>query len=145
MTYLATNLKYLADREEIKQAALGDRLSIQQSTIQRIMAGTTENPRLDSLLAISRFFKVGLDDLVHKDLRTGGGDPSRPVGLDPDRLALVLAIVDGAISDSRKRVPDKFRARMIARVYDGQHALSGDTADAVRALLTGLIETSETQ
>ncbi|KAK6697085.1 hypothetical protein SNK04_014350 [Fusarium graminearum] len=39
MNYLAKNLRYLARKSEIKQAALGERLGVQQSTVQRIMSG----------------------------------------------------------------------------------------------------------
>src|SRR5690606_2396234 len=68
MTYLAKNLRFLARRADIKQAALGEKLGIQQSTVQRIMSGATEFPRLDSLLAITTYFSCSLDDLVHRDM-----------------------------------------------------------------------------
>lgn len=74
---------------------------------------------------------------------SGDGGPdlaSQPVGLDASRLAIVLEIVEGAIADSRKKVPLAFKASMVKRVYDGQHALNADTAPAVRAALAGLLE-----
>lgn len=74
---------------------------------------------------------------------TGDGSPdmsSQSVGLDASRLATVLEIVEGAIADSRKRVPPMFKATMVKRVYDGQHLLNADTAPAVRAALAGLID-----
>lgn len=66
--------------------------------------------------------------------------PSQPAGLDSERLSIVLGIVEGAIADSRKRVPEAFKARMIKRVYEGQHELAADTAPAVQAALVGLLE-----
>lgn len=110
MTYLAKNLRYLAAREGIKQAALGDKLGIQQSTVQRIMAGTTEYPRLDSLLAICKFFRCGLDDLIHRDLETDGVMPSQPAGRDDANLAQAVELLH-MLADLR---PDDARFRRIS-------------------------------
>ncbi|KAK6697596.1 hypothetical protein SNK04_013980 [Fusarium graminearum] len=57
MNYLAKNLRYLARKSEIKQAALGERLGVQQSTVQRIMSGrpvaaTGQPPRHRQLLPL---------------------------------------------------------------------------------------------
>jgi len=68
---------------------------------------------------------------------------SHPVGLDLGKLTTVLAVVEGAISDSRKDVPADFKARMIKRVYESQHALNAESAAAVQAALAGLLETLE--
>ncbi len=78
----------------------------------------------------------------------GEGAPdlsSHPMGLDAARLATVLEIVEGAIADSRKKVPQAFKASMVKRVYDGQHLLNADTAPAVRAALAGLLESFGTE
>lgn len=60
--------------------------------------------------------------------------------LDSDKLAIVLEVVEGAIADSRKRVPREIKARMIKRVYEGQHQLSADTAPAVQQALAAVLE-----
>lgn len=60
--------------------------------------------------------------------------------LDSDKLAIVLAVVEGAIADSRKRVPREIKARMIKRVYEGQHQLSAETAPAVQQALAAVLE-----
>src|ERR1044072_5143730 len=70
---------------------------------------------------------------------------SQPVGLDVGKLATVLAVVEGAVKDSGKEVPAAFKARMIQRVYESQHALSADSASAVQAALAGLLETLGTE
>lgn len=66
---------------------------------------------------------------------------SQSTGLDADKLALVLGVVEGAIADSRKRVPTEFKARMIKRVYESQPTLNADSASAVQAALAGILET----
>jgi transposase-like protein len=75
------------------------------------------------------------------DSDTDPSAPSQPAGLDIGKLTLVLAVVDGAIEDSKKRVPGEFKARMIKRVYESQHALTADSAGAVREALAVLLET----
>lgn len=67
--------------------------------------------------------------------------PSHSTGLDTDKLATVLSVVEGAIRDSGKRVPPAFKARMIKRVYDSQHTLTPDSAGAVQDALAGILET----
>lgn len=141
MTYLASNLKHLAEREGIKQAALGERLGIQQSTIQRIMAGTTENPRLDSLLAISNFFGCSLDDLVHTDLRMSGVISSQPAGRDDANLAQAVELLH-MLADLR---PDDPRFRRISwhAIQVTAKAISraeGAQKEAVRMILEELDE-----
>ena len=139
MTYLAKNLRFLAERAGIKQAALGKALGIEQSTVQRIMAGTTEYPRLDSLLAISNYFDCTLDDLVHTDLQTEGVIPSRPAGRDDANLAQAVELLH-MLADLR---PDDARFRRISwhaiRVTAKAIAKAeGSKKEAVRMILEDL-------
>lgn len=139
MTHLARNLRYLADRAGIKQAALGKALGIEQSTVQRIMAGKTEYPRLDSLLAISRYFGCSLDDLVHADLQTTGGGPSQPAGRDDANLAQAVDLLH-MMADLR---PDDPRLHRISwhAIQVAAKAISraeGSQKEAVRMILDEL-------
>lgn len=93
----------------------------------------------DNLVAAARFLGTSAEYIM-----TGRSDTvsaSQPVGLDLGKLSTVLAVVEGAVKDSRKAVPAEFKARMIKRVYESQHALSAESAGAVQAALAGLLET----
>lgn len=93
----------------------------------------------DNLVAAASFLNTTAEYIM-----TGRGAAdvqSQPAGLDLGKLSTVLAVVEGAIKDSRKRVPPEFKASMIQRVYDSPHALTVDTAAAVRSALAGILET----
>ncbi|WP_146165807.1 hypothetical protein [Stenotrophomonas panacihumi] len=93
----------------------------------------------DNLVATARFLRTSAEYIMTGDGATAIA--SQPVGLDLGKLSTVLAVVEGAVKDSRKAVPVEFKARMIQRVYESQHALTADSASAVQAALAGLLET----
>jgi transcriptional regulator with XRE-family HTH domain len=140
MTYLAKNLRYLARNAEIKQAALGERLGIQQSTVQRIMSGATEWPRLDSLLAIASYFHCSLDALVHQDMEETGG-PSQPVGFTDATMSQAVELLH-MLADLR---PDDQRFRKVSwrAIQVTAKAITkaeGSQKDAVRMILEELLQ-----
>lgn len=140
MTYLAKNLRFLARRAEIKQAALGERLGIQQSTVQRIMSGATEYPRLDSLLAIASYFRCSLDDLVHHDMELEGAPAgSQPVGFGDATMAQAVELLH-MLAELR---PDDARFRRVSwrAIQVTAKAITkaeGSQKDAVRMILEEL-------
>ncbi|WP_181406115.1 helix-turn-helix transcriptional regulator [Stenotrophomonas rhizophila] len=142
MTYLAKNLRFLARRAEIKQAALGERLGIQQSTVQRIMSGATEYPRLDSLLAIASYFRCSLDDLVHLDMELEGSPAgSQPVGFGDATMAQAVELLH-MLAELR---PDDARFRRVSwrAIQVTAKAITkaeGSQKDAVRMILEELAE-----
>lgn len=69
------------------------------------------------------------------------GQASQTERLSVEKLDAVLSLVEGAIKDSRKRVPSKIKATMIKRVYESPHALTSESADTVRSALAGILET----
>jgi hypothetical protein len=93
----------------------------------------------DNLVSAASF--LGISPSFIMTGREDGPIASQSVGLDIEKLSTVLAVVEGAIKDSRKTVPPAFKARMIQRVYDSRHALTAESADAVQAALAGLLET----
>ncbi len=140
MTYLAKNLRYLARNAEIKQAALGERLGIQQSTVQRIMSGATEWPRLDSLLAIASYFHCSLDALVHQDMEETGG-PSQPVGFSDATMSQAVELLH-MLADLR---PDDQRFRKVSwrAIQVTAKAITkaeGSQKEAVRMILEELLQ-----
>lgn len=94
----------------------------------------------DNLVATAALLETTAEHIM-----TGRGHrpaaPSQPVGLDAEKLSTVLALVEGAIRDSGKKVPISYRARMVKRVYESQPELTPETANAVQAALAGLLET----
>lgn len=141
MTFLAKNLRYLARDAKIKQAALGERLGVQQSTVQRIMSGATEYPRLDSLLAITSYFHCTLDELVHRDLEMGGFSPSQPVGFTDATMSQAVELLH-MLAELR---PDDLRFRRVSwrAIQVTAKAISkaeGSREDAVRMILEEMVE-----
>lgn len=65
--YLALNLKYLRHKNQISQQQLSEVLQTGRSTLAEYERGKTE-PSLETLLAIARYFKVSVDDLLSKNL-----------------------------------------------------------------------------
>ncbi|HHA2879353.1 helix-turn-helix domain-containing protein [Stenotrophomonas maltophilia] len=143
MTFLASNLRYLAAKAGIKQAALGDRLGVQQSTVQRIMSGATEYPRLDSLLAITAYFHCGLDELVNRDMASDGMGQSQDVGLDDATMAqaveLLHMMADLRPDDARFRRVSWHAIRVTAKAIK---KAEGSQKEAVRMILEQLAEES---
>jgi len=140
MTYLAKNLRYLARKADIKQAALGERLGVQQSTVQRIMSGATEWPRLDSLLAITNYFRCSLDELVHQDMENAGG-PSQPVGFSDATMTQAVELLH-MLAELR---PDDQRFRKVSwrAIQVTAKAITkaeGSQKDAVRMILEELLQ-----
>lgn len=142
MTYLAKNLRFLAGRADIRQAALGERLGIQQSTIQRIMSGATEYPRLDSLLAITTYFRCSLDDLVNRDMELeGAAEASQSVGFSDATMAQAVELLH-MLADLR---PDDQRFRRVSwrAIQVTAKAITraeGSQKEAVRLILEELVK-----
>ena len=139
MTHLAKNLRFLAAEAGLKQSALGKALGIEQSTVQRIMAGTTEYPRLDSVLAIASYFGCSLDDLVHRDIQSEGINPSQPARRDDANLAQAVELLH-MLADLR---PDDARFRRISwhAIQVTAKAIAkaeGSQKEAVRMILEDL-------
>lgn len=141
MTYLAKNLRHLAAQAQIKQAALGERLGVEQSTVQRIMSGKTEFPRLDSLIAICRFFGTTLDSLVYRDLELEGPGQSQPAGQDDANMEQAVELLH-MLAELR---PDDARFRRVSwrAIQVTAKAIAkaqGSNKDAVRLILEDLQE-----
>lgn len=143
---LAENLAYLLKGDAAVQAALAQRVGVTQPTISKwsrlAQTGSTSEPEFRKIARLAQALNVSLDDLAWRDLEHDPPAPaSQPAGLDADKLSVVLGIVEGAIADSRKRVPMDFKARMVKRVYESQPTVTVDSAPALQAALASLLET----
>lgn len=64
MENLAKNLKILIKKENISEAELSRRCGVTQPMINRIVNAKTDNPKLKTLLRISRYFGISITELV---------------------------------------------------------------------------------
>ena len=68
MENLARNLKILINKEQISEAELSRRCGVTQPMINRIVNAKTDNPKLKTLLRISRYFGISITDLVESKI-----------------------------------------------------------------------------
>lgn len=139
MTYLGKNLTFLAGQAGLSQAALAEKLGIDQPTVGRIMNGKTQFPRLDTLMKFASFFRRGLDELVHRDIETDGAMPSQPAGQADSNLSQAVELLH-MLADLR---PDDVRFRRISwhAIQVTAKAIAkaeGSQKDAVRMILEEL-------
>ena len=71
MKLLANNLYFLRRSRQIQQGQIPAILGIPQSSWSNWENGKN-NPDIDTLISISNFFEVSLDDLVKTDLQASG-------------------------------------------------------------------------
>lgn len=94
----------------------------------------------DNLVATAGLLETSAEYIITGKNGRLSGSPSQPMGLDLEKLSLTLSVVEGAIADSRKKVPPKFKANMIKRVYESKEPLTAESAVAVQAALAGILE-----
>lgn len=62
------NLIYLRKINNITRYKLAKELEVNESLLRKIENGVSKNPRIDTLIKLSSYFEITLDDLVYKDL-----------------------------------------------------------------------------
>jgi transcriptional regulator with XRE-family HTH domain len=70
MENLSRNLKALIKKEDISEAELSRRCGVTQPMINRIVNAKTDNPKLKTLLRISRYFGITISELVEAKMST---------------------------------------------------------------------------
>jgi transcriptional regulator with XRE-family HTH domain len=65
--FFASNIKYLRHKKNLSQQQLADILQAGRSTLAEYERGKTE-PNFETLLSLSNFFEVPVDELLRKDL-----------------------------------------------------------------------------
>ena len=139
--FLKSNIDYLLEKHKTNPNELSEKHGIPQSTIFRIQNGLTENPRQNTLKAISEWSGVDVGDLLTKDLRvldlipnvTGvdDWDNSTPLGDDEVEIPFFndfsFACGSGAIGEAleserqRLRIP---KAVLRSRAIDRKNAVA---------------------
>lgn len=75
--------KTVADRAEqagdTTHAKIAKRIAVRQSTVSRLLAGTTE-PSLRTLLRIKKAYGIPLDDLIVEDAQAPAGPGAEAAG-----------------------------------------------------------------
>jgi transcriptional regulator with XRE-family HTH domain len=66
-TYLADNLRFLLQKNSVKNADIAKAMGKNAQAVTEYLAGRSK-PQFDGLLAMSDFFNISLDDLVYKNL-----------------------------------------------------------------------------
>lgn len=69
--YFGSNFSYLRMKKQLTQTALGNEIDLSKQIICFYETGLRE-PSIPSLLKISRYFNVTIDDLLKKDLSKEG-------------------------------------------------------------------------
>ena len=107
--YLAGNLKYLRKKSGKTQDALSAELKIGRTTIANYEAGISE-PNVDTLLAISTYFGIGVDDLLSKNMENGLANARVvPANVGYSNIPKIIT-VDNSGNDNIIYVPVKARA-----------------------------------
>lgn len=63
-TKLASTLKYLLQAHKLTESELARKTGICQPVIHRLASGETDNPKIESLRPIAKFFSISLDQLI---------------------------------------------------------------------------------
>lgn len=66
--HINNNFKYLLQNNNTNTFRLSKEVNIDESTLRRIRNGQINNPSIETVVMICSYFKVSLDDFVHKDL-----------------------------------------------------------------------------
>ena len=67
--YFASNLKHLRAIYGISQAELAKTIGVDQTAISKWEKGQRE-PTIGAVIAVTEFFRINIDSLVSKDLRS---------------------------------------------------------------------------
>lgn len=141
--FLAANLRFLTRDEAEVQAKAAAAAGVGQPAISKIIAGRTKDPSYRTVLGLARYFGATVDDLVGRDLeRDGPSLPSQSVGINTTKLTDLIETVEAAIADSRRAVPPRIKARLVARLY-GDEMAAGASAEAIQTLLTSILVSLE--
>ncbi|MDR6094925.1 helix-turn-helix transcriptional regulator [Stenotrophomonas sp. SORGH_AS_0321] len=141
MDFLVKNLRFLsATRGQAGQSGAGTTAGVGQPAISKIINGGTKQPGYTTVMGLARHFGVSMDDLVSRDLELEGDSrPSQPVGLDSGKLAALIETVEAAVAQSRRAVPPRLKAKMIAALYAHDPELAASTPQTVQALLASIL------
>ncbi|MCT4625061.1 MAG: helix-turn-helix domain-containing protein [Schleiferiaceae bacterium] len=91
MNYLAQNIKYLRKEKSLTQEQLANKIGVKRAMVGAYEEGRAE-PRLQTMQNICYYFKIGLDDLVGKDIAVDGH--AEEVDAKGETLRILPIVVD---------------------------------------------------
>lgn len=106
MKYLAKNLTYLIRSHLITQTALARATGVPQPSLNRMISGTTKEPRYANLQAIADYFSVSVDDLRNTDLSAKSSkniidiNVSTPAYHGVKPIPVISAVQAGALTEA---------------------------------------------
>lgn len=68
---------------------------------------------------------------------------SQSVGIDVEKLTDLLETVEAAVAKSKRQVPTRTKARLVAALYANEQASAAGSAQAVQAALASILATLE--
>jgi transcriptional regulator with XRE-family HTH domain len=106
-----SNLKFLRKKNGLTQAQLAEKLNIKRSLVGAYEEGRAE-PRLSTLVNISRLFDISLDQLVTFDLSKNGLEASKgnQPGTEGNKMRVLAITVDKENRENIELVPYKASA-----------------------------------
>ena len=66
--YFAKNIKYLRENKNITKSGIARDLNLQRNSYKKLESGISSDPKLSTVIALSKYYKMSLDDLVLNDL-----------------------------------------------------------------------------
>jgi len=87
MENLAKNLKTLIAREGISEAELSRRCGVTQPMINRIVNAKTDNPKLKTLLRLSRYFGITITELVEANMDSASTETNQTASTEQQETA----------------------------------------------------------
>ena len=119
-THLSANLQYLIKKENIAVHELARRIDIAQPVLQRLLAGTIENPRLKTLIPIASYFGCTIHELcienLYEDVKVKKFDELKTIRHSiKNKLATLDACLNGILKtlplliNAYNEVPKEFK------------------------------------
>lgn len=91
MNYLGQNIKYLRKEKGLTQEQLSNKIGVKRAMVGAYEEGRAE-PRLQTMQNICHYFKIGLDDLVGRDIAVDGH--AEEVDSKGETLRILPIVVD---------------------------------------------------
>lgn len=105
-TYISLNIKHLIEINKLSQKEFGELFGLKQAVISAYIRKVS-NPQLDTLIKISDYFNITIDDLLKRDLSQHPASQTKEVVHDDHTIKLyeqLLESKDEVITALRKEV-----------------------------------------
>jgi len=123
MSFIGSNIKFLRKQKNLTQEELSKKIGVNRSMIGSYEEDRAK-PKLSSIQLLSHFFKIGVDDLVNKDLRKKTGSKNKnSAGNDikGTSLRVLSTIVDNENNELITVVPVKAAAGYLKGFSDPEY------------------------